>query len=114
MLEEEYGLLAGARIRFYHPDDYTQAKALEARVQPYRPGDEAAVKAMFERARRAKEFGGRWTPQRSSEPDPESVEYAAEAYLAYWVAVLLPDAGVERVVGLVGVDRVDADPTRRL
>ena len=114
MLEEEYGLLAGARIRFYHPDDYTQAKALEARVQPYRPGDEAAVEAMFERARRAKEFGGRWTPQRSSEPDPESVGYAAEAYLAYWVAVLLPDASVERVVGLVGVDRVYADPTRRL
>ena len=50
-------MLAGARIRFYHPDDYTQAKALEARVQPYRPGDEAAVEAMFERARRAKEFG---------------------------------------------------------
>mgnify|MGYP006916009890 CR=1 FL=1 len=42
------------------------------------------------------------------------MEYAAEAYLAYWVAVLLPDAGVERVVGLVGVDRVDAGPTRRL
>ena len=69
---------------------------------------------MFERARRAKEFGGRWARQRSSEPHPESVEYAAEAYLEYWVAVLSPDAGVERVVGLVGVDRVDADPTRRL
>jgi len=34
-------------MRFYHPDDYTQAKALEARVQSYRPGDEAAVVVTF-------------------------------------------------------------------
>ena len=95
------------QIRSYRPDDLSQAKALEARVQPYCPEDQLEVEAMYERAGRAEEIGYRWMPERSSGPDPESVEYAADTYLAFWVAVLPVNAGADQVVGMVGVERAD-------
>jgi GNAT superfamily N-acetyltransferase len=98
---------AAIQIRSYHPGDLAQAKALDARVKPYRPEDQPEVEAMFERARQAKASGDRWLPPSPPYPALEQIE---EVYLAFWVAVLLPDTGASQVVGTVGVYRAGTDP----
>lgn len=98
---------AAVQIRPYHPDDLAQAKALDERVKPYRSEDQPEVEAMFERARRAKALGDRWLPPSPPYPGLEQVE---EVYLAFWVAVLLPDSGASQVVGTTGVYRAGTDP----
>ena len=94
-------------IRTYRPDDLTQAKALDARVQPYRPEDEPAVDAMFERARGARETGELWMPLDHG-PSPESdVALAVDIYLAMCVAVRQPSDTADQIVGIVGVGQAD-------
>lgn len=91
-------------IRPTQPADESQIQSLEARVQPYRPEDQAAVEAMFERAKAAEGDIDLWAPI----PQPNSADEATEdsGYLAFWVAVLAEDDPLERIVGMVGIGRL--------
>lgn len=90
-------------IRLMQPSDSSQIHSLESRVQPYRPEDQAAVDAMFERAAAAERDPDRWAPipqpgQKSGDEAPED-----SGYKAFWVAVTAENGQPERVVGMVGV-----------
>ena len=75
--------------------DESQSEALWKGMSPYRPGDEAEVEAMYERANRAREAGDRrWKALGASAPD-EVVQDAS----ASWVAAVPSGRGEERVVG---------------
>ena len=95
------------RVRSRRSEDLAQAEALWSRVGPYRPGDEAEVEAMFERARQAKEAGDRSWMGRAPAAAREN---SAERTLAGWVAVVPSETGGDRVVGIVGVLGVGALP----
>ena len=68
-------------------------------MNPYRPGDEAEVEAMYERANRAKDTGDRrWKALGASAP--HDVIHDASAS---WVAAVPAKCGEERIVGTVQV-----------
>ena len=82
-------------------DDVTQAEGLWSRVGPYRPGDEAAVEEMYERARRPKEEGDqRWIGRAAPATWAKN---AVEVPSAGWVAVVPLETSADRVVGIVDV-----------
>ena len=81
------------------PSDELQAEALWKGMSPYRPGDEAEVQEMYERANRAKDEGDRrWKALGASAP----VEVVHDAS-ASWVAVVPAEGGEERIVGTAQV-----------
>ncbi|HXH21178.1 MAG TPA: GNAT family N-acetyltransferase [Dehalococcoidia bacterium] len=89
-------------IRAYTPADLEAVQALDARVEPYRREDAAAVEAMFARAAEAPRPLDRWGHR-------HSVEFEAvlsQGYLAIWLATV---AGHE-VAGIVGVQRFHDGP----
>jgi hypothetical protein len=76
-----------------------QVEALEARVHPYRPEDEAEVPAMFTRAQQAEQANDvRWMPIPSAAP-----ESFLEDYAAFWVAEREEESG-SVLLGIVGVE----------
>ena len=90
-------MLTPVRIREMRPSDEPQAQALWKGMCPYRPGDEAEVEAMHERANRARDAGDRrWRALGASGPD-DSVQDAS----ASWVATVPAKGGEGRVVGTV-------------
>ena len=93
-------------VRFYQPTDQAQVDALDAQVQPYRPEDQAEVEAMYARARLAEQTNDRWVPIPAPHPGSDQSE---PGYLAFWVAVLHENGGLERIVGMVGAGHVNFD-----
>ena len=90
---------AHVRIRAMRPSDEPQAEALWKAMSPYRPGDEADVEAMYERAKHARDAGDqRWKALGASVPD-EVIQDAS----ASWVAAVPSESGKERIVGTVQV-----------
>ena len=68
-------------------------------MSPYRPGDEAEVEAMYERANRASDTGDRrWKALGASAPDKVIRDASAS-----WVAAAPSGSGEERIVGTVQV-----------
>ena len=68
-------------------------------MSPYRPGDEAEVEAMYERANRARDTGDRgWKALGISAPDDVIQDASAS-----WVAAVPSESGEERIVGTVQV-----------
>ena len=68
-------------------------------MSPYRPGDEAEVEAMYERANRARDTGDRgWKALGISAPDVVIQDASAS-----WVAAVPSGSGEERIVGTVQV-----------
>ena len=88
-------------VRLIQPFDAAQIQQLEARVQPYRPEDQAAVEAMFERAKAVEGDSDRWAP--IPQPGPSSEEAADDGYLAFWVAAVPAEDGQEHIAGMVGI-----------
>lgn len=88
-------------IRLMQHSDAAQIQSLEARVQPYRPEDQAAVEAMFERAKAAEGDSNRWAP--IPQPGPSSEESADAGYMAFWVAAVPAEDGQEHIAGMVGI-----------
>ena len=89
------------QIRSRRTDEIAQADALWARVGPYRPGDEAVVEAMYQRARRARKAGDRpWMGGAAADAPPN---HSAEIYSAGWVAVVPLETGADRVVGIADI-----------
>jgi GNAT superfamily N-acetyltransferase len=90
------------RVIEAQPEHFSAAQALDARVQPYRPEDDAAVKAMFERVDAARQIGdSRWmapVPRPATPPPFPGLE-------GYWVAA--PTANPLEVVGVVGAEMFD-------
>lgn len=81
------------------PCDKSQAEALWKGVGPYRPGDEADVDAMHQRALRAKDAGdSRWKSFDGLESDD-----LAPSGSVNWVAVVPSGNGENRVIGTVQV-----------
>ena len=81
------------------PCDEPQAEALWKGLSPYRPGDEAEVEAMYDRATRAREAGSmRW--KKLEDPAPHDVAQSASAS---WVAAVPLASGEDRTVGTVQV-----------
>jgi len=66
-------------------------------VGAYRPGDEAAVEEMYERARQARLAADSWWM------DLERPEKTADKPSTGWVAVVPSETGPDRVVGIVDV-----------
>ena len=86
-------------IRAMRPDDRPQAEALWKGLSPYRPGDEAEVEAMYERALRARDAGdANWKSIEAMESD--ALERSCSTS---WVAVVPPRNEEGRVVGTVQV-----------
>ena len=80
------------------PSDEPQSEALWKGVSPYRPGDEAEVEAMYDRANHARDAGDRrWKALGASAPDA-----VVQSPLASWVATV-PSGSGERIVGTVQV-----------
>ena len=74
--------LKGFSIRTVRPDDLPRIEALEACIQPYRPEDDAAVQAMFQRAEEARQaHDPRWKGFPVITPRPLEQEFDA-----FWVA----------------------------
>ena len=95
------------RIRPRRSADLAQAEALWSGVVPYRPGDEAEVERMYERAHRARDAGDpRWMRGAAS----ALKGYAVELSLAGWVAVAPSNTGADRIVGVVDVVGIGAIP----
>ena len=87
------------QIRAMHPSDEPQAEAIWKGMSPYRPGDEAEVEAMYERANRARDAGnGRWKALGASAPDDPIQDASAS-----WVAAVPSESGEERIVGTAQV-----------
>ena len=87
------------RIRAMRPRDEPQAEALWKGMSPYRPGDEAEVEAMYERAGRARETGDeRW--KRLETP---ALDDASQSSSASWVAAVPSDIGEDRIIGVIQV-----------
>ena len=81
------------------PDDRPQAEALWKGLSPYRPGDEAEVEAMYERALRARDAGhANWKSIEAMGSDA-----LARSRSTDWVAVAPPGRGEGRIVGTVQV-----------
>ncbi len=86
-------------VRAMRPDDRPQAEALWKGLSPYRPGDEAEVEAMYERAVRARDAGdASWKSIEAMESD--ALERSCSTS---WVAVVPPGDGEGRIVGTVQV-----------
>lgn len=88
-------------VRLIQPSDAAQTQRLEARVQPYRPEDQAAVEAMFERAKAAEGDSDRWAP--IPQPGPSSKAVLDAGYLAFWIAAVPAEDGQEHIAGMVGI-----------
>lgn len=88
-------------IRLMQPSDAAQIQMLDARVQPYRPEDQPAVEAMFERAKDVEGNSDRWAP--IPQPGATSEEDGDDGYLAFWVAAVRSEDGQEHIAGMVGV-----------
>ena len=87
-------------VRAMRPDDRPQAEALWKGLSPYRPGDEAEVEAMYERALRARDTGDtNWKSMEAMKSDA-----LAQSCSTNWVAVASPGSGEGRIVGTVQVD----------
>ena len=87
------------QVRAMRPSDGPQAEALWKGRSPYRPGDEAEVEAMCERANRARDAGDRrWKTLGASAPDDVIQDVSAS-----WVATVPSESGKERIVGTVQV-----------
>ena len=81
------------------PSDEPQAEALWKGMSPYRPGDEAEVEAMYDRANHARDAGDRrWKALGASAPDDPIPDSSAS-----WVAAVPSGGGEERIVGTVQV-----------
>ena len=66
-------------IREIWPADQPQAEALWKDLSPYRPGDEAEVEAMYERALRARDaWDSRWKSLEAMESDDLPTELPGE------------------------------------
>ena len=90
-------------VRAMRPDDRPQAEALWKGLSPYRPGDEAEVEAMYERALRARDARDtNWKSIEAMESDA-----LARSCSTDWVAVAVPRVGEGRIVGTIQV----ASPT---
>jgi len=90
------------RIRPYQEADFLHLEALEATVQPYLPGDEAAVEAMFLRAESAQQGNDpRWMAIPILPP-----RTIAEEFNAFWVA---EDTADNSIVGIVGAQEFHLD-----
>ena len=86
-------------VRAMRPDDRPQAEALWKGLSPYRPGDEAEVEAMHERALCARDAGDtNWKSIEAMESDA-----LAHNRSASWVAAMPPGSGAGRIVGTVQV-----------
>ena len=86
-------------IRRMRPSDQPQAEALWKGLSLYRPGDEAEVEAMYERALRARDAGdSRWKSLEDMESDD-----LPPSRLENWVAIVASGRGEDRVVGTVQV-----------
>lgn len=86
-------------VRAMRPDDRPQAEALWKGLSPYRPGDEAEIEAMYERALRARDAGhANWKSIEAMES-----ESLARSRSTNWVAVAPPGPGAGRIVGTVQV-----------
>ena len=86
-------------VRAMRPDDRPQAEALWKGLSPYRPGDEAEVEAMYERALRARDAGDtNWKSIETMESDS-----LARSCSTNWVPVVPPGSGEGRIVGTVQV-----------
>ena len=82
-------------MRPYQEADLPRIAALEALIQPYRPQDEPALPAMFERAMQAaRDDDPRWMPMPHSAPLSFAEEFAA-----FWVAETDPNGGLWGVAG---------------
>lgn len=88
-------------IRAYTPADLDQIISLHARIQPYRPGDEAAVVVMYARAAQAQRTSDRWVAPR---PGIDRIDDIAGSYAAFWVAVA-GDHDIQDIIGMIGVRR---------
>ena len=87
------------QIRAMRASDEPRAEVLWRGMSPYRPGDEAEVEAMNERANRARDAGDkRWKALGASAPD-KVIEDAS----ASWVAAVPSESAEERIVGTVQV-----------
>ena len=81
------------------PSDEPQAEALWRGMSPYRPGDEAEVEAMYERAKHARDAGdGRWKALGASAPDDPIQDASAS-----WVAAVPSESGEKRIAGTAQV-----------
>ena len=81
------------------PCDEPQVEALLKGLSPYRPGDEAEVEAMYDRATRAREAASkRWKKVEDSTPHG-----VAQNASASWVAAVPSADGEDRIVGTVQV-----------
>lgn len=86
-------------VRAMRPDDRSQAEALWRGLGPYRPGDEAEVEAMYERALRARDVGDtNWKSMEAMKSDA-----LAQSCSTNWVAVAPPGIGEGRIVGTAQV-----------
>ena len=86
-------------FRAMQPCDEPQVEALLKGLSPYRPGDEAEVEAMYDRAARAREAGSkRWKEVEDSAPQD-----IAQSASASWVAAVPSADGKDRIVGTVQV-----------
>ena len=86
-------------VRAMRPSDETQAEALWKGLSPYRPGDEAEVEAMCERANRARDVGSkRWKKVEDSAPHDIAPNASAS-----FVATVPSADGEDRIVGTVQV-----------
>lgn len=86
-------------IRRHRPEDSAQVEALWDGVGPYRPGDEALIEEMYERARRARLDDDLWWMDHVV-PAEDTIEEPS----AGWVAVVPSETGPDRVVGIVDVE----------
>ncbi len=90
------------RICPFQEEDLPRLEALEARVQPYLQGDEAAVEAMFLRAEKAQQGNDpRWMAIPTLPP-----RTIAEEFNAFWVA---EDVADNSAVGIVGAQEFHLD-----
>ena len=86
------------------PFDEPQAEALWKGLNPYRPGDEAEVEAMHERATRARDAGSKkWKKL-------ESLDDIFQSASASWVAAVPVANAEDRIVGTVQVTGPTALP----
>ena len=86
-------------VRAMQPDDKPQAEALWKGVGPYRPGDEAEVNVMHQRALRARAAGdNRWKSLDGLESDDPAPSRSEN-----WMAVVKSGIGEDRVIGTVQV-----------
>jgi ribosomal protein S18 acetylase RimI-like enzyme len=98
----------GIEIRPYRISDLANVKALDERMDPFRPEDQADVQAMLARAAEAERTRDRWVPLAAA---PDSLDAIDESYLAFWVAVAAGHQDADEVVGMVGVRRCGIEMT---